>query len=65
MDTIPNSIVWLTSSHSTAEGQCVQAGSNGRRIAVRDSKHPDAPWLSVSRPGFAALVTGIKAGHHG
>ena len=46
-------VAWRTSSYSGDNGgTCVEVGTSGPAIAVRDSKHPDAPnWPSPSTPG--------------
>jgi hypothetical protein len=45
------------SSYSAQQGDCVEVADttdNGR--AVRDSKHPTGPLLTVSREGWQAFV---------
>lgn len=48
---------WLKASQSANEGNCVELAPHG---AVRDSKNPTGPVLSVD---VAALVAAVKAGH--
>lgn len=50
---------WRKSSHSGQETACVELAAQG---AVRDSKNPTGPVLSVD---IAALVAAVKAGHVG
>jgi Domain of unknown function (DUF397) len=53
--------VWRTATASGG-GNCVQAASRGSAVLVRDSADPspDAPHLTLTRAGFAALLTAIK-----
>jgi len=53
---------WRTSTHSAANGCCVQAAALDDRILVRDSKNPDGPHLSLTRPAWAAFLTEVKTG---
>jgi len=52
--------IWRKSSHSDSTS-CVEV-ANGPRILVRDSKHPEAAVLEVSRPVWRMLIGGIKDG---
>jgi hypothetical protein len=52
---------WRKSSHSIANGDCVEAASNGE-IAVRDSKDPDGPILRYSVSAWQAFVANLKRG---
>jgi hypothetical protein len=43
---------WRTSSYSGDNGgTCVEVGTFGAAIAVRDSNHPDGPQLGLLGPG--------------
>ncbi|AXK34190.1 DUF397 domain-containing protein [Streptomyces armeniacus] len=48
---------WRKSSHSSdTGGECVEVAALPAAIAVRDSKNPDGPHLTVSTEAFAAFV---------
>jgi len=51
-------LTWLKSTYTGGSegGNCVELASQG---AVRDSKNPDGPVLSVE---ITALVTAVKSG---
>jgi len=53
---------WRKSSYSQGGGtDCVElAVLEGSERGIRDSKHPEAPHLAVSRSALTALVQGIK-----
>ncbi|MFI0943201.1 DUF397 domain-containing protein [Streptomyces sp. NPDC021020] len=57
---------WFTSSYSSNGGQCVEVATNTAAstgtVAVRDSKNPTGPALSVPADAFAAFVEGVKRG---
>ena len=53
---------WRKSSHSgDTGGECVEVAALPAAIAVRDSKVPDGPHLTVSAEAFAALVRSAAA----
>ena len=52
---------WRKSSHSGSNGgTCVEVGTAGPLIAVRDSNHPDAPHLTFPAPTWQAFTTHLK-----
>jgi hypothetical protein len=51
-------MTWRKSGHSGAESNCVEL--NGTLDAVRDSKNPSGPTLSV--PALRAFVRAAKSG---
>jgi Domain of unknown function (DUF397) len=54
------------STRSGASGNCVEvAGLPGGHRAVRDSKHPAGPALTVTPAQWAAFTTDIRAGEFG
>jgi Domain of unknown function (DUF397) len=52
-------VEWRKSSHSIANGDCVEAASTGE-IVVRDSKDPDGPILRYSVNAWRAFVASLK-----
>jgi hypothetical protein len=53
-------LAWRKSSYSSANGQCVEVAYATATVAVRDSKNPTGPVLSVA--AFAAFVRDVKSG---
>jgi hypothetical protein len=54
--------LWRKSSYSTGNGSnCVEVGDAGRAVAVRDSKNPDGPSLSISPAAWADFTGKIKS----
>lgn len=52
---------WRKSSYSDNGGNCVEVATNLPHIvAVRDSKNPSGPALSVSGQAWSSFVRGIK-----
>ncbi|OEV02734.1 DUF397 domain-containing protein [Streptomyces oceani] len=48
---------WRKSSHSSdTGGSCVETARLASAVAVRDSKRPDSPHLTVSAPAFTAFL---------
>lgn len=58
--------LWQKSSHSTANGDCVEVavlgGAVGAAIAVRDSKNPTGPALLFGAAHWHAFLDGVRAG---
>jgi Domain of unknown function (DUF397) len=53
---------WSKSSHSSANGQCVEVARNlPGVVAVRDSKNPDGPKLLISPADWHTFVGRVKA----
>lgn len=45
-------------------GQCVEAAMVDAGVAVRDSKNPSGPMLTISAYGWAGFLRAVKAGAH-
>lgn len=58
---------WRTASHSSINGgNCVEVARNLPGIvAVRDSKDPDGPVLTIESAGWQSFIADVKAGRHG
>ena len=55
-------VAWRTSSHSGSSGRtCVEVGTAGPAVAVRDSKHPDGPLLVFAADTWQAFTDQLKA----
>lgn len=55
-------IAWRTSSYSGDNGgACVEVGTTGPAVAVRDSNHPDGPQLAFPAATWQAFTTQLKA----
>jgi hypothetical protein len=60
-----STVHWRKSSHSGhSGGECVEVAALSPIIAVRDSKAPDAPSLSLTPSAWRALTQRIKDGEH-
>ncbi|MFC1409265.1 DUF397 domain-containing protein [Streptacidiphilus sp. N1-12] len=61
-----NALTWRKSSHSGANGACVEvAEPGGPVIAVRDSKDPQGPALTFSNEAWAAFVAAAASDSFG
>ena len=55
--------VWRKSSYSGSNGgTCVEVGTAGLAVAVRDSKDPDGPLLAFAADTWKAFAEQVKAG---
>ncbi|MFC4051985.1 DUF397 domain-containing protein [Actinomadura syzygii] len=55
-----NDLVWRKSSRSASNGgECGELASAPGVVAVRDSKNPDGPTLTMGRDEFAALLAAL------
>ena len=52
---------WHKSSHSSANGQCVEVAPVAGVVMVRDSKNLAGPELVFTRQAWVAFVEGLKA----
>lgn len=57
---------WRKASRSSSNGgNCVEVARNLRdAVAVRDSKNPDGPVLTVAPAGWQDFIADVKAGRH-
>jgi hypothetical protein len=57
------SVAWRTSSYSGSNGgTCVEVGTFGLSVAVRDSNRPDGPQLAFPASTWQAFTDQVKAG---
>jgi len=54
--------VWIKSTRSGSNGQCVEARDRGDAIDVRDSKNPTGPMLTFTLAEWEAFIGGVKDG---
>jgi len=55
--------LWRKSSYSNGQANCVETaagGQNGRFVAVRDSKAPNASKLIFAAPVWRQFITTVK-----
>jgi hypothetical protein len=53
--------LWHKSSHSSANGQCVEVARNlPGVVAIRDSKHPDGHVLVLTAGEWQAFLGDVK-----
>jgi hypothetical protein len=56
----PPRATWRTSSHSGANGSCIQVAPATPGVAVRDSKDPAGPVLAFTAPQWTAFTATVK-----
>ncbi|RKS79030.1 uncharacterized protein DUF397 [Actinomadura pelletieri DSM 43383] len=57
-----NQVVWRKASRSTSNGgNCVEITSVPGTIAIRDSKNPNGPRLTINHNDFHHLIRIIKS----
>lgn len=55
-------VAWRKSSHSGDNGgNCVEVGTAGSAMAVRDSNHPTGPLLAFTVDTWKAFTVRVKA----
>ncbi|GHE65209.1 hypothetical protein GCM10018785_37570 [Streptomyces longispororuber] len=52
---------WITSSHSSGEGQCVEVAAVPGAVATRDSKDRTGPVLVFTGEGWDSFIRGLTA----
>lgn len=53
---------WKKSSYSNGGGNCVEVGTSAAHVGIRDTKDRDGGTLAVPADGWAAFLSGVKAG---
>ncbi len=54
---------WIKSSRSgSGGGNCVEVADLDAHRAVRDSKNPTGPALTLTAMGWASFIAGVRAG---
>jgi hypothetical protein len=57
---------WRKSSYSGQQGNCVEVARNlAGIVAVRDSKNPDGPKLTVIPDAWRTFIDGVQQGEFG
>ncbi len=55
-------VAWRTSSYSGDNGgACVEVGTTGPAVEIRDSKHPNGPLLTFPVGTWQAFTNQLKA----
>jgi hypothetical protein len=55
-------VAWRKSSYSGDNGgNCIEVGTVGPAVAVRDSEHPDGPLLAFAAVTWKAFTEDVKA----
>ncbi len=54
-------IDWRTATYSNGSGQCVEAASNARTVAVRDSINRDGGTLAFTADAWATFTCAVKS----
>jgi hypothetical protein len=55
-------VAWRASSYSGDNGgACVEVGTTGPAVAIRDSNHPDGPQLAFAASTWKAFTSQVKA----
>ncbi|MFI1730198.1 DUF397 domain-containing protein [Streptomyces acidicola] len=55
------SAIWLKSSHSAANNECVEIAFHSQFASIRDSKAPQRGAFAVPRNAFTAFIERLKA----
>jgi uncharacterized protein DUF397 len=54
--------IWVKSTRSNGQGECVEAATDGRTVAVRDSKNPTGPAIPFTADAWTAFTGLVKTG---
>jgi hypothetical protein len=55
-------LLWKKSSHSAANGNCVETAAVDGMLAVRDSKDPHGPFLAFTPSVWRRFVADVRDG---
>lgn len=58
--TDPTGRRWRTSSYSGSSNNCIQAATSSPGIALRDSKNPHGPVLTITSRAWRDFIQAIK-----
>jgi hypothetical protein len=53
--------VWVKSTRTGSNGQCVEVNDTGDAVLIRDSKDPTGPALRFTQDEWRAFVAGVCA----
>lgn len=56
--------IWRKSTRSGTGNNCVEVARIPGVVGVRDSKHPEAGVIAVSRARWAEFTAQVKTGRH-
>ena len=54
--------MWIKSSYSYANGNCVEVQREDNRVSVRDSKDPSGPMLTFTLQEWKTFLAACRAG---
>ena len=58
--TADQSLIWTKSTHSAADGDCVEVACIPIGVAVRDSKDPRGPVLQFNTEAWRSFIDGVR-----
>ncbi len=53
-------VAWRKSTHSNAQGECVEVATRGHVVGVRDSKDRNGPVLAFGSRAWHTFATSIR-----